>query len=506
MPTSTLGPIVVFGDSLSDPGNLFGLTDGIVADTIRASFGGGPSGEIGDGPVWSETIGTFDGVEIVGNYAVAGAEAVGTQKLGDFLLETLSPDDLLVPVDASSLDYDMNLAAQIDRFLSDFVGQDISDLTAVIQIGSNDLLNIDLTGRPGAILASAMAVFDALYDALHGVLYGPLGDSVGQIVIVTMPPLDFFPAFAGQSAYLLDVATDLMADLYDRLEADSLALAEVGVDVAIVEIDDLTNALMDDPSSFGLIAPTTLTLTGGSPDLAPYDADQVMFWDDLHPTTATQDVIAVWTEAALSGDTVALTDADDVATLMSGDDGGLVFAYGGSDRVTGGDAADTLFGGSGDDRLLSRGGKDLVSGGSGDDLIVARGGGDVIDGGQGDDLVLGNTGRDVILDGTGSDWCIGGAGDDTFIWIEETLVGGSGGSTDWLSGGDGQDIVYVVLSADSFAVYAEAIEGAGLDAALQALGLVVAGMEDIVVLEERAAIDVLSDQAWYADADLWGLV
>lgn len=504
--------IVFFGDSLSDSGNFYDQTDGILPGFARDEIGDA-DGQISNGLVWTQQIDAVIGSEGVINYAVAGAEASGTQAIGDFLGESFPPFLFLVDRDDPVLDWDMNLGAQVDRFLADTAGEDLGAYSAVIMIGGNDFANLDLTGSIEDTLAIAQPVADAvLENTMSAVteLLEAAGTGVDHVVVVSMPPFSFFPAFAAdQTPEALEEYDALIAEMNAGIEASITDINDgLGGDspaVVYVDFSQFSDAIADDPTAFGLIAPTSLTLFDDAGVLAEFDDDQVMFWDSIHPTEATHGVIAGFTAAAIDGSVVSFSDeADDI--LLGGADGAVVFAYGGDDSVLTTDGDDIVFGGSGDDELIGFRGDDQLSGGTEADILRGRLGEDVLDGGQDDDVLYGSFGDDVIIDGNGSDFGLGGRGDDTFIWVEESLMGGIGGSTDLLFGQGGFDALYVVLSDESFAEYSEALAGDGQEAALLELGIAAFGMEDVIVLEERAGLDVLSDQEWFASADLWGLV
>src|SRR5215475_162129 len=112
--TSTL---VVFGDSLSDNGNLFALT----------GFPQPPAweGRASNGPVYAEQLAAFLHVHL-DDRAIAGAEASNS-----------SPPVIVDPV--THLPLPINLPTQIAGYLADLDGHKAPHgTTALINIGSND--------------------------------------------------------------------------------------------------------------------------------------------------------------------------------------------------------------------------------------------------------------------------------------------------------------------------------------------------------------------------------
>src|SRR5918997_1573013 len=109
------GPIYFFGDSLTDDGNLFAAAQGLVsAEAFSAYVGAG--GRISNGPTYAEYVDDLLGLPESGNYAFAGAEAAGRQRLGDFIEEFSGGGALLVAGTGPRAGPDINLGAQNDRF------------------------------------------------------------------------------------------------------------------------------------------------------------------------------------------------------------------------------------------------------------------------------------------------------------------------------------------------------------------------------------------------------
>ena len=149
---TTFQRIVVFGDSLSDPGNLFAL-EGInitppydtldsmlIPDNVYARGGH----HLSNGPTWIEQYARTKGLAAdtrpafqdfgvkATNYAVSGARA--------------HEDGINV-----------NLGAQLNEFLNDFRGKAPSDALYVIEFGSNDIRDILAGGDPATIFPGAFS-------------------------------------------------------------------------------------------------------------------------------------------------------------------------------------------------------------------------------------------------------------------------------------------------------------------------------------------------------------
>lgn len=495
MSASTL---VVFGDSLSDNGNLAALAEGVIDDAAVAQLVG-PTGAVSDGPTWAAYAGTSLGIDTA-NYAYAAGQAIGTLTLGDLVAAAGLEDDLLVPPFAPVLDTDINLTQQVANFLADSAGQDLSATQAVVMIGGNDFNSLDFSST--TLLQDALATINGVVQAQVAAVQALAEAGTATIWLSDLPAAEFFPQIDDLTPLQQDLAAAVFTLSNDTLAEAARDLTDQGHDVALIETEGLTAAIAEDPTGFGLYAPYGQTIQGS--DVADtFDLDQIAFYDDLHPSTTTHGIIGAFTAATIDGVAVHFgTDSDDDAREART---WMVFGDGGSDILAGGGGS-VLFGGSGDDTLTGYARGQLMSGGSGNDALRGFKGGDVLAGGIGDDYLAGMGGEDVLIDSLGNDVLRGGRHDDTFVFTEACLLGGADNGANTFLGGAGSDVLYLVLSAGSADLVADAIGTGGQRGALADLGIRAGGIESIVVLEGREDLAALSEQEWYHDADIWGLV
>ena len=277
--------IVVFGDSLSDTGN--------VRDRTRSKSGGAvdyPSGSFNysDGR-WTNSSdtdpgsGTYVGVwheqlarnflsipaatfSLGGgtNYAFGGA----TTNNGTHEETVVSPPlfgDVTITID------------DMGRQMDDYLASRAIDPNALYVVwgGGNDLFNDDSAANVTATAARATALMTRLANA--GAKY---------IMVPNVPPLGLIPKYAGDSAKqrsLSRAAVDYRRELSADLSAALADLTAQGKSVTLYRLDAWTNTIrvMTYPSRYGLT--NIRTAAQGQSSVNP---DQYLFWDEKHPTTA----------------------------------------------------------------------------------------------------------------------------------------------------------------------------------------------------------------------------
>ncbi|MEM9436453.1 MAG: SGNH/GDSL hydrolase family protein [Pseudomonadota bacterium] len=513
--------VFFFGDSLTDTGVIFGaavdaLTAQILAELIAAlpvpptpeqlailqaqaaaaaqaqatvlvqALGFGPENAVTNEFTHAVYFGDVSGASVM-NFANAGARALGTQEpFGE------------------GTGYDSNLGAQLQRFSESLTAPLDPSSKAVLLIGSNDFSDIlgAAVAAPGSsiisIIGAASGAIDALLATLEASARALDTAGVGTIYFGTLPAGTFFPG-ADELDDLEAGLSDLALGIYNALlTAKAAELRGEGIDVEIIDYAALGNAITEDPSSFGIVAPRSDFLVDGS----SFDSDQVGFWDPIHPAEAVHQAWGIYADFVISGGSTA--SLSDFGTLSFQDNGAnAVFANGGDDIVFARGGDDVVFGGSGEDTVFGGSGDDIISGGSSDDYLLGSRGSDLIDGGAGDDVVKGGSGDDVLLDGLGSDEVRGGSGDDTFIFVEGVLEGDASGTEEEFRGGSGNDALYLVLGEASFALF----EADGAGAALDALNISTSGIESVFAIDGRGGVEsTLGGFSWFQAGDYWGLI
>ncbi len=287
--------IVVFGDSLSDPGNAFYLSgrnlkppyDTLDAFLIPDAPYAKGRNHFSNGATWIERLAkemdlkdsakpAFRGMNTGRlkntNYAVGGARA-------------------------HENGIDVNLTAQINAFFADAQGVASEDALYVIALGGNDVrdavaaLSIDPTGRAsGEIIGSAiMTISDSIF-ALYN-------SGARKFLIANSPDLSLTPAL--QSLDLLmpgaSFAAALTSDQFnnelDKL-LDLLSVSLPGLEISRLNFYQGLHDIVANPDQYGLINVQNACVM---PNQAPFvceKQDRYLFWDGIHPTRKVHRILA----------------------------------------------------------------------------------------------------------------------------------------------------------------------------------------------------------------------
>ena len=269
--------LVVFGDSLSDTGNVFNATEGLVPPSPPYA-----SGRFSNGDLIVDAIADYlelpenESFGLGGNnYAFGAAETgEGTSEYG-FLL----PEPIDVP----------NIGQQIDLYLADRTPTE-TDLFYIYG-GINDFVSPLLRGEtlptPESIVGNITTHITELAEAGAQTFVVPNLLSLGDIPLFLEQP---------EATAILNDVTEEFNQLLDT-ELDAIA-SELDVEIIEPDIYSITTEIQDNPTDFGLsnttdaffdqtdpISDTTnLSLTG--------NPEEFFFWDIFHPTATATEIIA----------------------------------------------------------------------------------------------------------------------------------------------------------------------------------------------------------------------
>ncbi|MBD1913520.1 MULTISPECIES: SGNH/GDSL hydrolase family protein [unclassified Leptolyngbya] len=436
-----MADLYVFGDSLSDNGNLFDATGNLFPPPPYFD------GRLSNGLLAVEYLDTqLPNYEITdnSNLAFSGATTGNSNSLDDDLNADLP-----------------GLRDQIDAFTAS-VGTGDADPTDLYLVwaGPNNFLDplrdeaaIDPVAliRQGALDLREAAT--RLYD---------LG--ARNLVLPNMVNLGRLPGTRQVSADATAVSRAFNAAL--ALELDNLSF-----DVTQVDVFATGEAVAANPSSYGF---TNITDPAFQPPSLPVsNADEYFFWDTFHPTTRGHEVLGNAIYQTITGEIPPLSfnqvrGTNRGETLRGTGRRDNVDGFGGNDILRGRGQGDRLEGWNGSDQIFGDQGNDILSGGAGIDFVFGGENNDIAFGGNDNDRILGQAGADILIGdrgndyirgGLGNDYLLGGEGDDTLLGEDnndilnggvgnDSLSGGAGG--DRLDGGAGADVLRGGLGADRF--------------------------------------------------------
>ena len=271
--------LYAFGDSLSDAGNAFIATGG--TEPVSPPYS---DGRFSNGPVWVQDLASQLGLPALTASLAGGTDfAVGGAQTGTTPVHTANLSDL---------------PAQLTAFQA-AVPTPASGALYTLWIGANDLFSI--LGTPGISTATAMADANAAVSNVVTFVAGLAADGAKNLLLVTVPNLGVVPAITKLGSAAETEATDLSA-YFDQALVSAVGgeAAGAGMHLSILDSFGLLDDAIADPAAFGFSNVTTPCWTGNytgasSGTLCANNTagqDQYLFWDQVHPTAAGQQIIA----------------------------------------------------------------------------------------------------------------------------------------------------------------------------------------------------------------------
>jgi len=278
--------IVVFGTSLSDPGNAFVLVgdastppDFMLNPFLIPSAPYAKGGHhFSNGATWVEQFAKSVGL----GHSVRPALATADPAVTNFAVGAAR---------AYNDGLNFNLMRQVDTFLLRSGGVASSQALYVIEMGSNDIrdaFQIYATGgNGGPLLAQALGAIAANIQRLY--LAGAREFLVWVAPNVALTPAirSLPPAAQGLAAFVTLVFNDNLAGLLAQLSAGL-----PGISFARLDAYQILNAIVANPAAFGLTNVTKACVTPNVPPFNCKPADEYLFWDGIHPTKVGHAILA----------------------------------------------------------------------------------------------------------------------------------------------------------------------------------------------------------------------
>ncbi|MGV3578685.1 SGNH/GDSL hydrolase family protein [Brevundimonas sp.] len=263
----TYNRLVVFGDSLSDNGNLF------------ASVGQPPApyfqGRFSNGPVFTELLG----------FANVGRGATGAPVTGS----------INFAYGGSRTDNNIAFPPGMRQQLTTYVGRggafSSGDLVSVLG-GANNIFQ-GLTafgGLPPAGQTNPTAYMNPILSAavadINFMVNDIAGRGAGTILVTNLPRLGITPQFSSGPGAALSPLADYSGSTFNSGLQTALmatAAARPNTNIILFDIAKVSDVLAGNPARFGLSNVTQPCFTGTSVCANP---DSYLYWDGVHPTAA----------------------------------------------------------------------------------------------------------------------------------------------------------------------------------------------------------------------------
>jgi phospholipase/lecithinase/hemolysin len=299
--------LVVFGTSLSDPGNLFALLGGVnvppsydfedplLVPTSAYAIGGH---HLSNGDTWIEQLAKQlrmsrsalpafrDANPYAMNYAIAGTRAGPT-----------------APIPVLTFEY------QVSAFLDDVGGVAPSNKLYVIEIGVNDVrdaLIVYLTcfaggGTEAVCFDAAIGVLDAALKEIQdqvGILQGAGANKFFYLNVAklgVLPSIKTLDFISGSNGAVIALANNLAQYFNGGLQS-------IFANVPLLNVYDLSEKIVSAPEDYGLTNAEDACVTPNVPPYKCQNPNGYLFWDGVHPTKAGHAIFADAAAAALNGE------------------------------------------------------------------------------------------------------------------------------------------------------------------------------------------------------------
>lgn len=269
--------IYIFGDSLSDPGNIYALT----GQKSKAPYELIPSApyaigghQFSNGKTWAQRFAQNMNLNKSGKAALKAPGKNGNYAFGG---SRLIPDSLS-PVPSG--------ADQVNLYLTDYNGEADDEALHVIQFGGNDVRDaLEVLATTADFIAAGAIIETAVKSEIELILQ-LYYSGARHFLVVNVPNIGLTPAvkLAGPSAVFF---SGILGASFNEGLATGLASLQPlpGVKINSFDLFSILNAVADSPEDFGISNVESACLMffvkSGAKCSNP---ENYLFWDGIHPT------------------------------------------------------------------------------------------------------------------------------------------------------------------------------------------------------------------------------
>lgn len=273
--------IYIFGDSLSDVGNVFNVSEAALGQGLPPPpyF----SGRFSNGPVWVEYLTQKLGLTPTPYIDVATGGNTPTEGINfAFGGATTGNTNTVIPGLLPGLEQQINNFTVVNTSAN-------ADALYIVWAGANDYLGGGITD-PTVPLNNLSTAVTSLYNV-----------GARNIMVVNLPDLGRLPGTSGNSQSASRLST--LSSAHNSGYSANLDFLSQTLDINIIPLDvnSLLNRMIAAPGEFSFTNVTTSCLTTVS--ICP-NPNEYLFWDDIHPTTAGHQLVAELAFSALQPESV----------------------------------------------------------------------------------------------------------------------------------------------------------------------------------------------------------
>ncbi len=278
--------IVVFGDSLSDTGNVAHLTQVKYGVRIPGPIADYTDGRFTDGDDTLPAARKYFGVWIEQFAAMLPSKPIILNSLDggtDYAYGNATNGSGTAPLTLGSSN---ELSVTINN-----IGRQITDYLATRPVINDRTLFVVWGGAINLLNATSSedVVQAAIQQAIN--IQRLIDAGATQFIVPNLPPLGLVPRLNGSPTTSLPATAASV--LYNQILAASLDILpafnpEKHLHLVQLDVFTLFNQVIASPSKFSLV-----NVTGSSQGVYTVDPDTYLFWDDLHPTTRGHNILAL---------------------------------------------------------------------------------------------------------------------------------------------------------------------------------------------------------------------
>lgn len=287
--TPSYSNVFILGDSLSDSGNALVATGGATTNPpYQALIPSAPyaSGTFSNGNVWVDSFANSLGLSVSPSFLGGNNFAFGGARTGSLtgVTDSFSP----------------SLSLQRDALVGT-LGTLPSDALYVVWGGGNDVREAATAANPNAVISDSLNNITSIISSLQMA-------GATDFLVPNLPNIGFTPAATVLGPAAIAGLSQLSSGFNMGLTSVVAGLeANLSVNIIDLDIESLFNNAISSPADFGLSnVSDTCIILGGDSCSTP---DSFFFWDGIHPTAATHQIIAASAIDAVSSSVAVPTPA-----------------------------------------------------------------------------------------------------------------------------------------------------------------------------------------------------